>query len=67
MLVLTVRRGERIFLGEDIELMVVGVLRERARIGVSAPQGVSILRQELETKPLAAAEPPGAIPAANIC
>ena len=48
MLVLGRKVGERIIIGEDIELTVVGIRGgNRVRLGISAPADVSVHRQEV--------------------
>jgi len=47
MLVLTRKAGERIVIDDNIIVEVLEVQGNRARIGIQAPQGVPILRQEL--------------------
>jgi carbon storage regulator len=47
MLVLTRRKGERLLIGDDIEITVIEVKGDGVRIGVEAPKGVRILRQEV--------------------
>jgi carbon storage regulator len=47
MLVLTRREGERITLGDDIVVTVVSVQGNKVRIGITAPDDVSIRRGEL--------------------
>jgi len=48
MLVLTRRLGEEVVLPElDVRLRLVGISPSAARIGISAPASVSILRCEL--------------------
>lgn len=47
MLVLTRKPGERIVIDNDIVIEVLEVQGNRIRIGVQAPQGVTILRSEL--------------------
>ena len=60
MLVLTRRAGERIRVGDDIEIVVVSVRGDQVRLGFAAPRGVPIYRGELieqvEQENLAAAE-----------
>ncbi len=46
MLVLTRRVGERIRIGPDIEIMVVRVNGGAVRIGIKAPEDVSITRPD---------------------
>lgn len=50
MLILSRREAECICLGEDIVLTIVSVGNDKVRIGVKAPPGVRILRNELEIK-----------------
>jgi carbon storage regulator len=47
MLVLTRRKGERLLIGDDIEITVIEVKGDGVRIGVEAPKGIRILRQEV--------------------
>jgi carbon storage regulator len=47
MLVLTRKAGERIVIDDNIVVEVLEVQGNRVRIGIQAPQGVTILRQEL--------------------
>jgi carbon storage regulator len=49
MLVLTRKAGERIMIDNSIVVEVLEVQGNRVRIGIQAPQGVTILRQELLT------------------
>lgn len=48
MLILSRRAAECIYLGDEIVLTIVAVGNDKVRIGVKAPQGVRILRNELE-------------------
>lgn len=50
MLILSRRAAERIYLGDEIVLTIVAVGADKVRIGVKAPSGVRILRDELELK-----------------
>lgn len=47
MLILTRRVGERIFIGENITVEVLGVRGNQVRIGVSAPAATPIHREEV--------------------
>jgi len=47
MLVLTRRRSERIFIGENIKIMVVEIRGDKVRLGIEAPDGVTIHREEV--------------------
>jgi carbon storage regulator len=49
MLVLTRKAGERIIIDDSIVVEVLEVQGNRVRIGIQAPSGVTILRQELLT------------------
>jgi carbon storage regulator len=47
MLVLTRRESEKILIGDDIELTVVRIDGNKVRIGIKAPDHVTIKRDEL--------------------
>ena len=47
MLVLTRKNGERVRIGEDIEITVVSVRGDQVRLGTTAPRDVGIVRAEL--------------------
>ncbi|GAB2518062.1 carbon storage regulator CsrA [Paramicrobacterium agarici] len=47
MLVLTRRIGERVLIGDDVELTVLDVKGDTVRIGVQAPRDTRIQRAEL--------------------
>jgi carbon storage regulator len=47
MLVLTRKVGERIVIGDGITVEVLSVKGNRIRLGIEAPPGVSIVREEL--------------------
>lgn len=47
MLVLTRKAGERIIINDTIVLEVLEVQGNRVRLGIQAPRGVPILREEL--------------------
>ena len=47
MLVLTRKKGESIMIGDQIEVVVLGVEGEQVRLGIRAPQSVQVFRQEL--------------------
>lgn len=48
MLILSRRKDERIKIGENIEVTVVRISGRTVKLGVDAPEGVLILRDELE-------------------
>jgi carbon storage regulator len=47
MLVLTRKPGERILIGDDVEVTLLSVRGDQARIGITAPPSVSICRREV--------------------
>ena len=52
MLVLSRKEGQRLQIGRDIVVTVCELRGNRVRIGVEAPRGIQVLREELaiETK-----------------
>ena len=50
MLILTRRIDERIFIGDDITLCVLGIEGNRVRLGLEAPKDVAILREEIHQR-----------------
>ena len=50
MLVLSRRRGEVITIGEDVQVVVLGVEAGRVRLGITAPQNVSVYREEVRQR-----------------
>jgi carbon storage regulator len=50
MLVLSRKVSQQVLIGSDIAITIVRIDRNHVRIGISAPSGVSILRQELFEK-----------------
>lgn len=51
MLVLTRKTSERITIGRDVEVVVLKISGNRVRLGISAPAGISILRDDVAGKP----------------
>lgn len=47
MLVLSRRRDEAIHIGSDIKVTVLSIRNLRVKLGIEAPNGVSIWREEL--------------------
>ena len=50
MLVLSRKPGERVLLGDGIELTVVEVKGNRVRLGITAPAVVPVRRQEVDQR-----------------
>jgi carbon storage regulator len=51
MLVLGRKLGERIVVGEDVVVTILGVRGHQVRVGIDAPRAVSVLRGELHAPP----------------
>lgn len=49
MLVITRKLDESITLGEDIEISVLEITKDRVKIGINAPKEVKVFRTELKT------------------
>lgn len=47
MLCLGRKPGEKILIGDDIEILVIRATDTYVRLGIKAPKGVTILREEL--------------------
>ena len=47
MLVLSRRQGEEVVIGDNIRLTVIAIRGNKVRLGVTAPLGVTVLRDEL--------------------
>jgi carbon storage regulator len=67
MLILARRPGERVVIGEDVLITVMEVSGQTVRLGISAPQGLPIYREEIwlavkEENRAAAAATPDALP-----
>lgn len=62
MLILTRRIGESIHIGDDITIVVLDVKGSQVRLGVEAPQGVAIDRQEIRLRKEAGLHPAPAKP-----
>ena len=57
MLVLSRKAGEKIMIGDDIEVTIIRSAGNRVKIGISAPDDVKILRTEYAEKLAEAANP----------
>jgi carbon storage regulator len=47
MLVISRRKGQRVSIGEEIELVVTEVHRSTVKLGIRAPRGLTVLRGEI--------------------
>lgn len=47
MLILTRRIGEKLLIGDDIEVVVLDVNRNQVKVGIKAPRNMTVLREEL--------------------
>lgn len=47
MLVLTRREGEKVMIGEDVSIVVLGIRGNQIRLGVTAPLNVAVHREEI--------------------
>jgi carbon storage regulator len=70
MLILTRRPGERVVIGDEILVTVMGVSGHTVRLGIAAPSGVPIYREEIwlsvkEENQAAAAADAGSLPPAQ--
>lgn len=48
MLVLTRKSEESIIIGDDVEVMVLGVSGDKVRIGITAPREIEVFRKEVK-------------------
>lgn len=47
MLILSRKTGEKLMIGDDVELTILGVKGNQVRVGVNAPKDVSVHREEV--------------------
>jgi carbon storage regulator len=57
MLVLSRKTSQQVMIGTDIRITIVRIDRNQVRLGIEAPAGVAILRDELVRMPPTPAEP----------
>ena len=50
MLVLTRRMGQSIIIGDDIVVKILGKAGEQIKIGIDAPNHISVHREEIQLK-----------------
>jgi carbon storage regulator len=60
MLTLTRKAGQKIRIGDNIEIVVREIRGRQVRLGISAPEGLEVFREELYQQILAEAENPDA-------
>jgi carbon storage regulator len=51
MLVLSRKLGEKLIIGDNIELIVLEVSDNQVRLGIAAPKHVNVVREEIAGKP----------------
>lgn len=47
MLILSRKTGEKLMIGDDVELTILGIKGNQVRVGVSAPKDVPVHREEV--------------------
>ena len=47
MLVLTRKREQSIIIGDEVEIMVLGVSGDKVRLGITAPREIEVFRKEV--------------------
>lgn len=50
MLVLVRKLGESVVIGDDIHIRILGIKGNQVRVGVEAPKGISVHRDEIYQK-----------------
>ena len=50
MLILTMRVGEALMVGDDTKIVVLGVKGSQIRLGINAPKDVKVHREEISEK-----------------
>ena len=50
MLILTRKAGEAIAIGEDVKITVLGIQGKQVKLGITAPEKVSVFREEIFKK-----------------
>ena len=56
MLILTRRPGESLLIGDDVEITLINVEGNQVKVGIKAPDDVTILRAELVDRQVDAVE-----------
>jgi len=57
MLILMRRPGETICVGDDVTITILGIERNRVRLGVKAPRDITVDRQEVAERKRLGIEP----------
>ncbi|ODU49994.1 MAG: hypothetical protein ABS98_09160 [Lysobacteraceae bacterium SCN 69-48] len=60
MLLITRRRGEKLTIGDNVEVTLVGFRNGAAQIGIVAPKHITVLRNELMERPTTPRRPAAA-------
>jgi carbon storage regulator len=47
MLILSLKENEKVIIGKEIRVMVVNIKGKQIRIGIQAPAGIEVLREDL--------------------
>lgn len=47
MLALTRKKGESIIIGDNVEVVILGIMGEQVKIGIVAPRDISVHRKEV--------------------
>ena len=47
MLVLSRRKDESIMIGEEVQIMIVGIRGDKIRLGITAPKSIPVHRKEV--------------------
>ncbi len=47
MLVLSRRKSESIMVGEQVQIMIVGIHGDKVRVGITAPKSIPVHRKEI--------------------
>ena len=66
MLILSRKAGEKIVIGDSIEVVVKRISGQRVTLGIAAPPNVHIVRGELEPLPAPAPVPVAGSPVPNL-
>lgn len=47
MLVLSRRKNESIMVGEEVQIMIIGIRGDKIRLGITAPKSIPVHRKEV--------------------